>query len=444
MVGEREVLEALRGITDPDLGRDIVELGFVRDLKIEGGEVRFDLALTTPACPVRHTFVRQAEERVGALPGVASVKVRLTTLPASRSAAGPQPAGSGLEDVRTLIAVSSCKGGVGKSTVAAYFALNLARRGFRVGLVDADIYGPSVPTIFHRQHAGMQADTDQRLIPLDVDGLKIVSFGFLLGDGPAVLRGPLVSRYVQQMIHAVRWGALDYLFIDMPPGTGDIQLTITQTMRLDGAVIVTTPQNLSLVDVARGILMFEKVEVPVVGIVENMAYFRCDRCGTRHDVFGRGGGGALADRFGIPVLAEIPMDPRFSGRIDEAASDDAITAAVDAMARSLGRNLLRKGETPGVRIEERGIVLTWPDGRVWRVPHRDLRLACRCALCVDEITGAPLLQEAEIPADIRAVEVTPLGLYALGVSWSDGHASGIYPYRLLEGLAVKEDRPATG
>ncbi|OGX25542.1 MAG: hypothetical protein A3D10_08480, partial [Omnitrophica WOR_2 bacterium RIFCSPHIGHO2_02_FULL_48_11] len=266
MINEQVVLKALSQIIDPDFNRDIVSLGFIKNMKLEGAKVSFDIALTTPACPVKSEFQRQAEQFVGAVPGIKEVKVNMTSQPFQRPATA-QDVPDTLTQVRSIIAVSSCKGGVGKSTVAAYLAQELARRGFKVGLVDVDIHGPSIPTIFNLSKAEVYVNEKKQFLPIVKNNLKIMSFGFLLGDAPAVMRGPIVSRYVQQILHGTAWGELDYLFIDMPPGTGDVQLTITQTVRLNGAVIVTTRQTLSLVDVARGILMFEKVEVPILGVI---------------------------------------------------------------------------------------------------------------------------------------------------------------------------------
>src|SRR3989338_1843217 len=239
----------------------------------------------------------------------------------------------GLTKVKHVIAVSSCKGGVGKSTVAAGFARSLCQQGFKTGLLDADIHGPSLPTLFNLTSGVKVLSNEFRMIvPIEAQGLRLMSFGFLLGDAPAVMRGPIVTRYIQQIMLQTDWGELDYLIVDMPPGTGDVQLTITQSARLTGAVIVTTRQTLSLVDVARGILMFEKVSVPILGIVDNMAYFICGSCHTKHYLFGDEH--ALEKRFGVKTLVEIPLiaDLALEPYMDQGAR--AMLDAVQAQAHA--------------------------------------------------------------------------------------------------------------
>lgn len=430
MVKEADILAALRGIVDPDFNKDIVSLGFVKNIKIDGGEVSFDIELTTPACPVKTEFQKQAEAAVMAVKGVERVSVAMAAkkqLPGEGRV--PQ---SALGGVRSVVAVSSCKGGVGKSTVAAHLAMELALRGFKVGLVDADIYGPSVPALFGIKNAVVSADAQKRLVPVQRNNLKIMSFGFLLGDAPAVFRGPIVTRYVQQILHHTAWGELDYLFIDMPPGTGDVQLTITQTARLSGAVIVTTPQTLSLIDVARGILMFEKVNVPILGIIENMSYFLCNDCGKRHYIFGKNAGHPLSERFGIDMLAELPLLPQMTRPIamdEEGRAGDYIAHAVDRVVMALGKSTIIQKQVPDIKFDRQNITLSWPDGSRLAVSNRDLRLSCQCALCVNELTGEKILKEGDIKEDIAPESVTPLGNYAVGIAWNDGHSSGIYPYK---------------
>ncbi len=331
-------------------------------------------------------------------------------------------------NIGAIIAVSSCKGGVGKSTVAVSLAKELASRGFRVGLVDADIYGPSVPTLLNLHQIKLQVNSQKQFIPITQNNLKVMSFGFLLGDAPAILRGPIVTRYIQQLLLNTEWGSLDYLFIDMPPGTGDIQLTITQTVRLSGAIIVTTPHTLSLIDVARGILMFEKVNVPILGVINNMAYFICDECEKKHYLFGQESG-SLKDRFGIEVLAEWPLTSNLSSSLIKETLDKTMTV--------LERVAISRKDIPQIQFDQQNVTLSWPNGTSWLVKNRDLRLSCRCALCADELTGKRLLKEEDVPLNIAAREVTPLGNYAVGIVWNDGHSSGIYPYKNIEPLTKK-------
>ncbi|MFU8779618.1 MAG: P-loop NTPase [Kiritimatiellia bacterium] len=432
MIADKDVLGALRVIIDPDFQQDIVSLGFVQDVRISGGVVQFTIELTTPACPIKDQFKESAEQVVRALPGVTDVLVTMT----ARSRPPRKLAeGSGLSNVANILAVTSCKGGVGKSTVAAMLAVNLARRGYRTGLLDADIFGPSVPTLFHLPDVSLTTNAAEYIVPIRSEGLSIMSFGFMLGDQPAVMRGPMVSNFVQQLLHQVAWGALDYLVIDFPPGTGDVQLTLCQQAQIDAAVIVTTPHALSLTDVRKGILMFEKVDVPVIGVVENMAYFVCDGCDKRHLIFGALADEQLQERFGLETLASLPMRSVMQGGIAELAGCDEAVATTDAVIRALGKAQLQQVETPEVEATESHIHLHWADGTSTSVSNRALRLACSCAMCVDELTHQPILDPDRVPMDIHALELRTIGNYALGVSWSDGHNTGFFPYKAIRVLA---------
>jgi len=425
MIDEKKVLEALGTIIDPDFRKDIVSLGFVKNMKIGGDHVAFDIELTTPACPVKVEFQKQAEAAVLAVAGVKSVNANMTSKPRHAANTTQTP---GLAKVKNIIAVASAKGGVGKSTVAANIARELSRRGFATGLLDADIFGPSVPTLFDVHRPRLYQDEAGLIVPLEVNGLKLMSFGFLLPEGPAILRGPLVSQYIQQLLGQVKWGELEYLVVDMPPGTGDVQLTITQTIRLSGAVIVTTRQALSLVDVERGIEMFEKVKVPMLGIVENMAYFVCDNCDKKHYLFGPAGKSSLTEKYGLETLVQIPINQDIVSGLNKPASNPFVTELVDNMIRAEGKRSIEDRALPTVENSPAGLTVTWPDGTKGFVPHRELRSDCHCATCVDEHSGERLLNDADIPDDISAVEVEPLGNYALRISWSDGHNTGIYPW----------------
>lgn len=436
MVTEQQVLGELSKIIDPDFQRDIVSLGFVQDMKIDGETVAFTIELTTPACPLTPVFQKQALDLVGDLPGVDKVLVKMT----ARKREGRQMSAenSGLKEVKYILAVSSCKGGVGKSTVAALLAKTLGARGAKVGLLDADIYGPSIPTLFNIHDPGVRATPEQQFIPNEVDGLKLMSFGFLMGDGPAVLRGPMVAQYMQQLLHGVVWGDLDYLVIDMPPGTGDIQLTISQSVQIDASIIVTTPHQLSLTDVRKGIMMFDKVNVPVLGVVENMAYFICDGCDKKHYIFGEAGGKTLEERFGLETIAELPITGNLSGSLDALTDSGIANETTDIIIRTLGRKLLEKPSCPQIDFDAKTVSLTWPEtGETATVSNAALRRACSCALCVDEMTRAPLLDPKSIPMDIHAEKVGSIGNYAITVDWSDGHNTGFFPYTTIRELASK-------
>jgi len=432
MATEQDILQSLKGIIDPDFNKDIVSLGFVKNIKINGGDVSFDIELTTPACPVKAEFQKKAKDAISAIGGVENVKVTMTS---KKFQQRPNiNAESTLNNVRSIIAVSSCKGGVGKSTVAAHLSCELAQRGFKVGLVDVDIHGPSVPSLFNLKNTTVYRNEQKEIIPVEKNGLKIMSFGFLLGDAPAVMRGPIVTQYVQQILHKTAWGELDYLFIDMPPGTGDIQLTVTQSVQLNGAVIVTTPQTLSLIDVTRGILMFEKVRVPILGLIENMSYFICDECDKKHYVFGKNARQSLNERFGIDLLVELPLLQEMISPIEEPKSNDFITQAVDKVVMALGKSTITQTQVPEIKFDHKNVTLNWDNGERIIVSNHNLRLSCRCALCVNEITGEKILKEEDVKKDIAPTAITPLGNYAIGITWNDRHSSGIYPYKNIKEL----------
>ena len=303
-ISEESVLDALRQIQDPDLHKDIVTLGFIRDLQITGGDVSFRIVLTTPACPVKEQMEGAARELVGALPGVTTVNVTM-------DAEVPKGRGFGekisVEGVRNIIAVSSGKGGVGKSTVAVNVAVSLALDGARVGLMDADVYGPNVPLMLGAGNARPEVEGN-KLIPIEAYGVRLMSMALLQpGDKPMIVRGPILHGLVKQFLTDVLWGELDYLIVDMPPGTGDVQLSLAQLVPVQGAVLVTTPQEVAVMDVRRALRMFETVAVPVLGVVENMSYFVAPDTGTRYNIFGEGGGQKLAEQYGVPFLGGIPL-----------------------------------------------------------------------------------------------------------------------------------------
>lgn len=302
-VTESAVLDALRGVVDPDLHKDIVALGFVKNLAIEGGAVSFTIELTTPACPVRDAMKAEARERVAALPGVATVDIKMT------SHVRPSPVISKeqlLPGVRNVLPVASGKGGVGKSTVSANLALALASTGARVGLMDADVYGPSIPTILGITEP--PAVVGERVLPVEKYGLKVMSMGFFLRDDQAVVwRGPMLAKMVEQFLGGVEWEELDYLVIDLPPGTGDVQLTLCQRIPLTGATIISTPQDVALRVAEKALHMFRQLNTPILGIIENMSHYVCSHCGERDDIFGSGGARRASERLGVPFLGEIPL-----------------------------------------------------------------------------------------------------------------------------------------
>lgn len=301
---EPAVLEALRAVQDPDLRRDIVALGFIKDLRISGGQVAFTLELTTPACPVKDLMRDQARAAVEALPGVEGVDIQMSA--AVRSALNPEAGRAPVPGIKNIIAVGAGKGGVGKTTVAVNLAVALARHGGRVGMIDGDIYGPNVPIMLGIR---TQLTTDgEKIVPAERYGLQVVSMGFLTKDeAPVIWRGPMLHGIIQQFFRDVRWTGLDYLIVDMPPGTGDVALSLSQTVPVSGAMVVTTPQSVSIADTRRAVRMYQKLKVPTLGVIENMSYFVCPDCGRESDIFGRGGAARLAEELDIPFLGGIPL-----------------------------------------------------------------------------------------------------------------------------------------
>jgi ATP-binding protein involved in chromosome partitioning len=312
---EEKVLEVLKTVRFPGLSRDIVSFGFVKDLAVGGGNVSLRLEIMTESPAAAEEIRRDATERLRALSGVTAVTIRLEVkAPAPAPARGmpgaPPVEKQILQDVRFKIAVASGKGGVGKSTVAANLALALERIGHRVGLMDSDIYGPSQQMMMGIDEKPYVNEANQ-IVPIERYGVKVMSLGFLMDvDQPVIWRGPMVMKAVEQFLQDVAWGKLDFLVIDLPPGTGDAQLTLTQKIQLSGAVIVTTPQDVSLIDARKGLAMFQKVNVPVLGIVENMSYYLCPECGHRDEIFKHGGGRRTAEELRVPFLGEIPLDPK--------------------------------------------------------------------------------------------------------------------------------------
>lgn len=345
-----QVLDALRPIVDPDFGKSIVDLGFVKHLRVEGGEVAFTIELTTPACPVKDEFERAARERVGALPGVSSVAVTMSANTRGRmGGAGGGGAGEVLPGVRNVLAVASGKGGVGKSTSAVNLALALRESGAAVGLMDADVYGPSLPLLLgiSQRPQTSQRGEEKKIVPLEKHGLRLMSMGFFITENsPVIWRGPMVHGLIRQFLTDVEWGELDYLVIDLPPGTGDAALTLTQQAPLSGAIIVTTANDLSLVDARKGLAMFEKVDVPVLGIVENMAWFAPpDMPDRKYWIFGKDGAKRVADELGVDFLGEVPIDPRIVSGGDAGepillhAPESEAAAAFRAVAGAAARRL---------------------------------------------------------------------------------------------------------
>lgn len=355
-ISEAVVLESLKQIIDPDLKKDIVTLGFIHNLKIKDGDVAFTIMLTTPACPVKEQMETQAIEIVSRLEGVKSVSVRMDAeVPQGRGIAN----NVAIAGVKNIIAVSSGKGGVGKSTVAVNMAISLALNGAKVGIMDADVYGPNVPMMLGSGYT--QPDVvDGKLKPIEAHGIKMISMAVLVPpDKPMILRGPMLHGVVRQFLSDVNWGELDYLIVDMPPGTGDVQLSLAQLVPVQGAVLVTTPQEVSLSDVRRAVKMFEQVNVPVLGIIENMSYFVAPDTGTKYEIFGRGGGEKLANEYGLNFLGQVPlgMEVREGGDagvpVVVSAPDSPQAAAFRKTAEEVARQISIEAMKPELAIISR-------------------------------------------------------------------------------------------
>lgn len=483
-----EVLQALRAVIDPDLNQDIVTLGFVQNMKLDEAsrQVAFDVELTTPACPVKEVFASDCERLVMDIPWTKSVAVTMTAQSSQMDTDT-----LGMTQVGAVIAVSSCKGGVGKSTTAVNLAFALQKMGAAVGIFDADFYGPSLPTMVTPDNDVVRF-VGRQIAPLQRNGVKLMSFGYV-NEGSAVMRGPMITQLLDQFLSVTHWGSLDYLVIDMPPGTGDIQLTLTQRLNITAAVIVTTPQELSFADVVRGVEMFDSVNVPSVAVVENMAYYEVDRRAAIDKVtlkkdfaaklaekgsFANGEADNLADELVQAVLDNAPFEPeqvRIFGpghktRLSEqwgiehtysmplmdqiAANGDSGTPYIlehpdSAQAKiycELASTVVSEvakskfsGDSmrPDITYDDEEHIIKVDDDTI---SPANLRRGCRCAACVEEMTGKQILLATDISENIKPMKMYPTGQYALSVDWSDGHRS-LYPYRQIKSiLESKEDQ----
>ncbi len=333
-VTKEAVLTALSTIQDPDLRRDIVSLGFIKEVVVKGGHVDVTIELTTPACPVRDLMKSQAEEKIRALAGVEEVRIQMTA--SVRAHSGP----SAIAGVRNIVAVGAGKGGVGKSTTAVNLAVALSLDGARVGLLDGDLYGPNIPQMLALS-APPEVDEEQRITPPLAQGIRVISVGMFVPKDEAVIwRGPMLHKAVQQFMREVNWGELDYLIVDLPPGTGDVSISMAQTVPVAGAIVVTTPQDVSVSDVRKAIMMFRQLNIPVLGVVENMSHFLCSHCGERTEIFGSGGGRRMAEETGIPFLGEVPIEPQVRSGGDEGRP--VVTAAPESAAARALREIARQ------------------------------------------------------------------------------------------------------
>jgi ATP-binding protein involved in chromosome partitioning len=341
------VMEQLRTVNDPELHRDLVTLNMIKEVAIEGGRVRVHVELTTPACPLKDQIGRDVEQAVKRVPGVQAVELQWSAqVRASRTSDMILPG------VKNIIAVGAGKGGVGKSTAAVLLAVGLRRAGASVGLLDADVYGPSIPTLVGIEDA-KPAVRDKMIVPVEAWGLKVMSVGFMIQrDQPLVLRGPMLHGIIRQFLEQVDWGDLDYLIVDLPPGTGDVPLTLGQSLRgMTGAVMVCTPQDVALIDCRRAIKMYDQLNIPCLGIIENMSYYLCPHCGNRDELFDHGGAADTARDLGVPFLGEIPLNANVR-RFGDAGSpervftdtDDYVQQAVNVVVSNLAGQVSIKSQ----------------------------------------------------------------------------------------------------
>jgi len=325
---EAAVLDALRKVQDPEIHKDLITLNMIKDLKVEGGTVRLTVELTTPACPLKEKIEGDVREALMAVPGVTQVELKLSSNVATSRAT---PERAPLPGVKHAVAIASGKGGVGKSTVSTNLAVALAEAGAQVGLLDGDIYGPSIPQMMGMRGEA-RSDGGKIIAFTGHMGVKVMSLGFFLPEGaPVVWRGPMVAGAIQQMLRDVDWGELDYLVVDLPPGTGDAQLTLSQTIPLTGAVIVMTPQDVAMNIAGKALAMFRQLKVPILGIIENMSGFVCPQCGHESEIFSRGGGRRAAERVGVAFLGEIPIDPEIC-RLSDSGQPLLVAAPESASA----------------------------------------------------------------------------------------------------------------
>ncbi len=325
-VTKEQVLSALRDVQDPDLHKDIVTLGFVKDVQIKGSEVDFTVELTTPACPVKEELKAEAEGKVAALEGVTAARAKMTANVSTRGGFGRQS----IPGVRNILAVGAGKGGVGKTTTSVNLAVALAQKGARVGLLDGDVYGPNIPQMLGLSGAPEVVD-ENRILPPEALGIKVISMGMLVPpDQPIIWRGPMLHGAIQQFMREVEWGELDYLVVDLPPGTGDVALSMAQSVPMAGAVVVTTPQGVAVSDVRKAVGMFRQLNISVLGVIENMSTFVCPHCSEATEIFGSGGGAQMSRDLDIPFLGDVPIDTRVRSGGDEGRP--IVSAAPDAPA----------------------------------------------------------------------------------------------------------------
>lgn len=446
------ILEALRRVHDPKTGQDIVSLDWVGEMKTHLGRVSFTVYIP-PEFSVPEKEFRSAI--VGAVKQVPGVKAVLPNF------SNKKPQSSNTSRIRYSLVVGSAKGGVGKSTTTVHLALALFQEGYKVGLLDADIYGPSVPGMLSKMYDGEIGNVDEvevkdeRLVPFKIAGIKVMSIAMLIPPGePTIWRAPMATKMLQQFTQGVEWGELDFLLIDLPPGTGDIPLSLAQDPSISGLVLVTTPQKVALRVVEKGLHMFEHLKVPIIGVVETMASFVCGDCGKESRIFGKGAAEHLSKSSKFPILGSVPLDEALVEACDEGkpiffTKPEALSAkAYQKIAKNILASLVSQApenQIVPLAVEgipngsgEHSVAVYWSDGMKYIYSCRDLRRLCPCATCVDEFSRERKIKLEHIPENLYIEKASPVGRYGINIIWTDKHSTGIYTYSYLRDLPCKK------
>ncbi len=433
MADKQQISEKLSQVIDPHLDKDILSLGFVKEVELEGTKAIISIELPPPVSPERNAIKDKVKEVLLTLPDIKDVdvdlKIKLGSEGQHSHQAPPKPLLA--PQVKNIIPVASGKGGVGKSTVSANLAIALSELGFKVGLMDADVYGPSIPILMGANEKPLQQDG--KIIPPVCHGIKIISMGFFLPKDDAVIwRGPMLHKMIEQFLGQVEWGELDYLVIDLPPGTGDVHLSLCQSIPLTGAVIVSTPQDLAFHVAEKAVIMFKKLNTPVIGLIENMI----------GDIFGKGGASTYAASKGIPVLGEIPLSKELRIQSDQGVpivkSDPE--SEVSLVFKKIAEKLTEYKANSLSELQEislptdKQVKVVWVDGSEQNFKAFDLRAACACAECVDEVSGERRINKEQLDSEVSVKGMEKVGSYGVRFDWSDGHGTGIYTYEYLKSL----------
>lgn len=463
ILSSSQIIDVLRKVTDPSSGKDLVVLNWIANIQIQAGKVSFDVHVASSSENHMDTIRAECIKVVKAVPGVVAVMPNMRKKPKPRLVHGSQA----IPGVNHVIVVGSGKGGVGKSTSSVNIALALKKLGYRVGLMDADIYGPSVPTMLAASmpqgEAAEPKMLEGQIVPFELHGIKVISLGLLIAkDQPTVWRAPMATKMIQQFLGGVHWGELDFLIVDLPPGTGDIQLTLSQQQNLSGSIVITTPQKVALDIAKKGLLMFKHVGVPILGIIETMSGFGCSECNHVTPIFGEGGAKKLAAETQIPLLGQIPIDANLVKACDEgepivirdprAASAQAymqtaqkIVAAVEASDKADSEDIVPVAleGIPGDVHHGNRVAVFWSDGQKYVYEAKHLRFMCPCAVCVDEFSGERKITESSVDGSVFLDKALPVGRYGVNLFWSDKHTTGIYTYKYLRELEATKtfERP---